>query len=236
MLTVPRLYVSDTLTAGARLTGDSGRHHYLRGVLRRVLSDPIHLFNGRDGEWLARITSLGGHSLTLTVESQVRPQAAARMVSLVFALLKRDATDLVVQKATELGATTLFPVLTERTNTGRANLARLNSIARAAAEQSERLTVPVIHEPTRLQDLLAEWPPNDPIYAAVERRIAPLPPPAGAGSAALLVGPEGGFASCELEAALQYPFVTPVSLGPHVLRAETACIAGLTLLQASRLG
>src|SRR5262249_41693529 len=155
---------------------------------------------------------------------------------LAFALLKRDATDLVVQKATELGVAELHPVLAERGNTQRTNAERLTAIATAAAEQSERLTVPKLHAPRPLVELLAAWPPERRLFAAIERTNAiegsnPPPIAATAGPRALLVGPEGGFSSAELDALLTHPLVKPPSLGPRILRAETACIVGLALLQ-----
>lgn len=235
MHTAPRLYVTAPLSAGATVSANDAQAHHLGTVLRSAAGDPVRLFNGRDGEWIARIVTLRHRVLTLGLERQLRPQQAEPDLSLVFALLKRDPTDLVVQKATELGAAAFHPVLTERTNATRTNLDRLSAIAIEAAEQSERLTIPVIHQPVRLGVLLESWPPERPLYAAVERRDAAAPP-AGTGPAGLLVGPEGGFAPAELEAVLQHPFVTGVSLGPRILRAETACIAGLALLQAPRCG
>jgi 16S rRNA (uracil1498-N3)-methyltransferase len=235
MHTVPRLHVPDALTEGTVITTSEAQAHHLGTVLRRAPGDPVRLFNGRDGEWLAHIATRRRNALTLAIGHQLRPQAAEPDLWLVFALLKRDTTDLVVQKATELGAAALRPVFTDRTNAARTNLDRLAAIATEAAEQSERLTVPVIHPPTRLADLLGSWPSGRVLYAAAERAAAP-PLPRATGPAALLVGPEGGFAPAELEAMLPHPFVTHVSLGPLVLRAETACIAGLALLQAPRCG
>jgi 16S rRNA (uracil1498-N3)-methyltransferase len=153
----------------------------------------------------------------------------------VFALLKRDATDLVVQKATELGAAALLPVITERTNASRVNEARLAAIAVEAAEQCERLTVPRLCRLRPLMALLGGWEPDRHLFVATERSAAPAIGPAH-GPAALLVGPEGGFTPAELEAVQAHPFVTAVSLGPRILRADTACIAGLALLQAADCG
>jgi 16S rRNA (uracil1498-N3)-methyltransferase len=235
MSSIPRLHVADDLRAGATLGLAPGQAHYLATVLRCQPNDAVHLFNGRDGEWLATVATVRRQAVTLAVTAQRRPQAPEPDLWLAFALLKRDATDLVVQKATELGVAALWPVLTARTNAARTNPERLAAIAVEAAEQSERLTVPVIHPPRPLPALLAAWPAARPLYAAVERHAAPPPPPRAA-PAGLLVGPEGGFAPAELDGILRHPFVTAVSLGPRILRAETACVAGLALLQPSWCG
>ena len=233
---IPRLFVPADLAAGASIQATPAQAHYLGTVLRCGPSDPVHLFNGRDGEWLARIGELRRDRVTLTVETQTRPQAPEPDLWLVFALLKRDATDLVVQKATELGAAALCPVFTARTNAARINEPRLTAIAIEAAEQCERRTIPVLHPPRRLPDLLSDWPSARRLYAAIERRAAAPPSRPTTQPAALLVGPEGGFTPNELDAMLRHPFVTPVSLGPRILRAETACVAGLALLQGPWCG
>jgi 16S rRNA (uracil1498-N3)-methyltransferase len=162
----------------------------------------------------------------------LRAQAAEPDLWLIFALLKRDATDLVVQKATELGVSALWPVLTARTGAQRVNLTRLHAIALEAAEQSERLTVPAIHEPRPLTVLLRSWPADRRLFVAAERSAAP-PIVATAELTALLVGPEGGFSAAELDALRERPLVTLVNLGPRILRAETAAIAGLARLQGA---
>ena len=235
MTTTPRLYVSAGLASGTTIAGTPGQAHYLGPVLRHGAGDPVRLFNGQDGEWQARIGELRRDRVMFVVEAQFRPQAPDLDLWLVFSMLKRDATDLVVQKATELGASALWPVITEHTNTARLNPSRLTAIATEAAEQCERLTVPVLHAPRQLADLLADWPRGRVLYAAIERSNAARPS-AATGPAALLVGPEGGFAPAELDAMLRHPFVAPISLGPRILRAETACVAGLALLQAPRCG
>jgi 16S rRNA (uracil1498-N3)-methyltransferase len=190
----------------------------------------VLLFNGRDGEFSARIEAIGRNHTSLRIEYRTRIQAAEPDLWLAFALLKRDATDLVVQKATELGVAALLPVITERGNTHRMNADRLTAIAIEAAEQSERLTVPELAPPRALAVLLSGWPGERRLFAAIERSRAPCVAPA-LGPSALLVGPEGGFTPTELDALRAHPFVTPVSLGPRILRADTACIAGLALLQ-----
>lgn len=225
-----RLYVPLPLIAGETVAASDAQAHYLATVMRRAVGDPLVLFNGRDGEFAARIERLRRDHAILRAEQRLRQQAPDPDLWLAFALLKRDATDLVIQKATELGVAELHPVITERGNTHRMNAGRLTAIAIEAAEQCERLSVPTLHAPRLLTALLADWPRDRPMFAAIERIDAPLPTPTP-GAKALLVGPEGGFTPAELEALRAHPFVTPVSLGPRILRADTACIAGLAMLQ-----
>jgi 16S rRNA (uracil1498-N3)-methyltransferase len=230
-----RLYIDAPLTAGLTVEATAAQAHHLATVMRRASGDRLRLFNGRDGEFAARIGALGRDKASLRVEDRLRPQNPEPDLWLAFALLKRDATDLVVQKATELGAAALLPVITERTIAIRVNEARLAAIAIEAAAQCERLTLPRLHAPRRLTAVLGDWQPARRLFAAAERAAAPGIR-AAHGPAALLVGPEGGFTPAELDALQAHPFVTLVSLGPRILRAETACIAGLALLQAGNCG
>lgn len=210
-----------------------GQVHYLAHVMRRAVGDEVSVFNGSDGEWRARIATLRRDRAVLVAEALLCPQVSEPHLVLGFALLKRDATDWLVEKATELGASVLQPVITERTQSDRVNLARLAAIATEAAEQCERLTVPVLHEPLKLGAFLAQWPSDRPLAVAMERvATARIQGPA----TGLLVGPEGGFTSGELDGLRRLAFVVPVSLGPRILRAETAALAGLALLQAQALG
>lgn len=225
-----RLYVTEPLHDGESITATPAQAHYLGTVMRRAVGDPLRLFNGRDGEFAARIATLRRDHARLQVDHQLRPQLPEPDLWLAFALLKRDATDLVIQKATELGTAVLLPITTERSNTHRMNANRLTAIAVEAAEQCERLSVPELRSPQSLAALLAGWPANRPLFAAIERSDAP-PIPANCGPRALLVGPEGGFVKTELESLRLRTFVNSVSLGPRILRADTACIAGLALLQ-----
>ena len=233
MQDAPRLFVEHRLSEGAILEANPAQAHYLRAVLRRADGSAARLFNGADGEWLATLRATRRDRAELVVSGLSRPQAVEPGVALYFALLKRDATDLLVQKATELGAASLHPLLTERTNAGRINADRLQAIAREAAEQCERLTVPVLHPARRLAELLGDWPAGHLLVAALERVTdAPLRPVADPSRTGLLVGPEGGFTRAELDALRARPFVLPTTLGPRILRAETAAIVGLALLQA----
>eukprot|EP01037_Dinobryon_pediforme_P005310 gene5311-5363_t len=227
-----RLFTTETLQDGARFAATPEQAHYLGSVMRQGAGDRVLLFNGVDGEWRAQIESLRKDRAMFAVEIRTRAQQAESELTLLFAPLKRDTTSLVIEKATELGVTRILPVLTERTNTARLNLERLQAIAREAAEQCERLTVPEIAEPRRLLDVFSSWPVDRVVFAAVERSNAP-PPSFRPAAAALLVGPEGGFTPAELDVLKRLSFVEPIGLGPRVLRAETAVIAGLALLQAA---
>jgi 16S rRNA (uracil1498-N3)-methyltransferase len=224
-----RLHVAAPLAAGATVAATPAQAHYLRAVMRRVVGDRVLLFNGRDGEWDSGIAALGRDTAALLAERQTRAQTPEPDFWLLFAVLKRDATDLVARQATELGVARLQPVLTARTNAERVNTARLAAIAAEAAEQCERLTVPPVAPPLRLAAALAEWPAGRVLHVALERHGAAAPQPV-AGPAALLVGPEGGFAPEEQAALLRHPAVRAQNLGPRVLRAETAVVAGLALL------
>ena len=232
MPTIPRLFVMPSLTPGAEVAGSAEQAHYLGSVIRKRVGDEVCVFNGQDGEWRAHISTLRRDSVGFRLDARLRAQADEDDLWLVFALLKRDTTDLVVQKATELGASVIQPVVTDRTNASRVNDGRLRAIAIEAAEQCERLTIPEVRSPRALGDLLMGWPSARPLFAAIERADA-APVASVSGPCGLLVGPEGGFTPQELDVLRRYQFVAPVSLGPRVLRAETACLAGLAVLRSS---
>jgi len=232
---VIRLHVEAPLAAGATVEASAGQAHYLGGVMRRNVGDPVRLFNGRDGEWACRIAALSRGKAVFEAETLVRPQAEEADLWLAFAVLKRDTTDLVVQKACELGVSALLPVFTERTNAGRVNMERLHAIAVEAAEQSERLTVPVLFPARPLHEVLASWPEERALFVARERAEAPWLR-AVSGPTGLLIGPEGGFGPRDEAVLERCPSVRTVSLGRRILRAETAAIVGLALLQASGCG
>ncbi len=225
-----RLFVDHTLSEGAEIPASPAQAHYLGTVMRRGVGEEVLVCNGTDGEFAATLVAIRKDQARFCVTRQTRPQAAEPDLTLVFAPVKRDATDLIIEKATELGVSRICPVFTERTNTGRLNLDRFAANAREAAEQCERLSLPRIEAPVRLYDLLGAWPRERRLSAALERSNA-APPSAWSGPAALLVGPEGGFTPAELDALRRLPFVEPIGLGPRILRAETAAIVGLALLQ-----
>lgn len=236
-----RLFVEADLSEGASLDLPQAQAHYLGTVMRARDGEAVALFNGRDGEWRAEIDSVSKKAASLTVAGRMRPQATEPDVWLCFAPLKKDATDMVVQKAAELGASRLQPVMTARTNAARFNIDRARANAIEAAEQCERLTVPEVAEPVSLPDLLAGWPeraPGRPLFIADETGRGTALPDAATGVegaiAAFLIGPEGGFAQSELDHLRSLDFVVPVGLGPRILRAETAALAALTVWQAVR--
>lgn len=213
--------------------------HHLVTVLRTRAGARVALFNGRDGEWAARLTEAGRKAAELEVEDRLRPQAAEADLWLVFAPVKRAATGLIAEKATELGASRLVPLRTRRTVAGRVRTERLEAIAREAAEQCGRLSLPEIAEPVLLEALLARWPGGRRLFFCDEAGGAqPLLAAAigedgeAGGGRALLVGPEGGFEAVERAALWDHPACRPVSLGPTILRAETAAIAALAVLRA----
>jgi 16S rRNA (uracil1498-N3)-methyltransferase len=203
--------------------------------MRARAGDRVSLFNGRDGEWLAQIGQASKRGVTATCLSQTRPQAGEPDLWLAFAPIKKTPADYLVQKATELGVSRLLPVFTRRTIVSRVNLERMAANAAEAAEQSERLTVPGIREAVDLDKLLASWPKERRLYFCDEGGDArPLAEAArgASGPAAILTGPEGGFDPAEREMLRTQSFVVPVTLGPRILRADTAALAALSVWQS----
>ncbi|WP_259782064.1 16S rRNA (uracil(1498)-N(3))-methyltransferase [Aestuariispira ectoiniformans] len=232
-----RLFVSDALQADAVVGVTPPQAHYLRSVLRLQPGNPVTLFNGADGEWLGHIDGLGKGWASISLTEKLRDQADSPDLWLLFSPLKRSATDLVFQKATELGASRILPVTSERTNTERLKLERAVATVVEAAEQCERLDIPEIAKPAKLTDVIDAWDESRHLYVCAEAGIAD---PASevfakaekSSPSAILTGPEGGFSQRELEFLNDHSFITPISLGPRVLRAETAALAGLTCWQA----
>lgn len=233
MASLIRLHLPLPLSPGATLATSEAQAHYLWAVMRRRAGDRLLVFNVESGEFAASIDRLDRRSVHLVIGERTRAPAPEPDCWLCFAPIRRDMTELVVEKATELGVSRLVPVLTARTQPARLRADRLAAIATEAAEQSERLTIPAIAEPLPLAGFLAAFPPSRRLFVAVERRhaaaLSPLDP---LQPHALLVGPEGGFAPEELDAMARHAFVSPVTLGPRILRAETAAIAGLARLLA----
>ncbi|MCT8999842.1 16S rRNA (uracil(1498)-N(3))-methyltransferase [Chelativorans intermedius] len=231
-----RLYVPDDLGGGAQVETAREQAHYLAHVLRMREGDGLLVFNGRDGEWLAEIAALSKKAVRLTVREQTRAQTPAGDLLYCFAPLKQGRLDYLVQKAVEMGVGHLQPVLTQHTQVPRLGLPRLQANVIEAAEQCGVLSLPTVHTPVKLDRLLAGWeadrrlvfcdedaPTNDPLAALGGLKGARL---------GLLVGPEGGFSEAEREMLRALPFVVPIPLGPRILRADTAAVAALALIQA----
>lgn len=229
-----RLFVPDALSAGARLTLAPDQAHYLVNVMRRGVAERLLVFNGRDGEWSAIVVDTAKKRCAIALEAQTRPQTLGPDLDLVIALVKRARLETIVEKATELGARRIRLVVTRHTNADHTNLGRLQAIAVEAAEQTGRLDVPDVVAPDKLERLLDGWDAGRALVFCDEAGdAAPLVQAAAPGPAAVLIGPEGGFAPEERDRLRALPFVTPVGLGPRILRADTAAIAALTLWQAA---
>jgi len=231
-----RLHVDAPLGEGVRVVPDAGQSHYLLHVMRAKAGDAVSLFNGRDGEWRARVADITKRSCVFVCEAQIAKQSETPDIWLVFAPIKKTPADYVVQKATELGVRALQPVFTRRTIVTRINEDRMRANAIEAAEQSGRLTVPEIREAMTLEKLLAQWPRERRLMFCDEAGEAPSIAEAlknaPAGPWAILTGPEGGFDPAERESIRSRSFVVPVSLGERILRADTAVLAALSVWQA----
>ncbi|MGB6389309.1 MAG: 16S rRNA (uracil(1498)-N(3))-methyltransferase [Methyloceanibacter sp.] len=232
-----RLFVKSPLFAKAEVELDSAQAHYLINVLRCKAGDQVLLFNGRDGEWRGRLSAASKKKARVTVGEQTRRQIEGPDLHYLFAPLKRARLDYMAQKATEMGASLLQPVLTRRTTPERVNTSRLLANAIEAAEQCEILWVPEVGVPEKLPELLDGWDETRLLVFADE--AAPIASPLAALAAeqprplAVLIGPECGFEAEERALLLKKPFVLPVSLGPRVMRADTAAVALLALVNAT---
>ena len=231
-----RLFVDAPLAAGVPVALSREQAHYLGGVMRHAVGDEVAVFNGRDGEWRARIDHIHRGNAALQCVALLRAQAAGPDLWLLAAPIRKARFELVVEKATELGVAAIHPVITRRSEVREAKAERLEAIAIEAAEQCERLTVPASPAAEPLPRLLDRWPPDRRLFLCDESRDAPALAAAlsgvPSGPAAIFIGPEGGFAPEERELLRSRPFVTPVSLGPRILRAETAAIVAVALWQA----
>lgn len=231
-----RLYIEGDLTAGAPVAVSADQAHYLGRVMRLGVGDAVTLFNGRDGEWRAVIERIEKRAADLMPETQTRPQAEAPGPWLAFAPVKKTGTDFIVQKATELGVSRLIPVATANTQTGRTKTDRLTATAVEAAEQCERLSVPEVSDMQTLDALMGAWPDDRRLFILDETGggvpLAQALAGGNAGATGFLTGPEGGFSARELDRFAKLSFVTRVTLGPRILRAETAALAALVVAQA----
>ncbi|OHV75818.1 16S rRNA (uracil(1498)-N(3))-methyltransferase [Rhizobium sp. LCM 4573] len=232
-----RLFVDSGLSAGAKHEASSEQFNYLANVLRMGEGAEVLVFNGRDGEWKARLAFPSRKKLTLEIAEQVRAQPPAPDLHYLFAPLKTGRLDYLVQKAVEMGAGLLQPVMTQHVQGKITSLDRLQANAIEAAEQCGILSIPEVMAPARLKELLECWPAERriifcdegdegqnplPILSAIEERHL-----------ALLVGPEGGFSEEERKLLRELPFVTAIPLGPRILRADTAAVAALAVIQAA---
>jgi len=225
---LPRLFVDQLLSEGLSIAVDGT---YLGAVLRLGPGDKVKLFDDRSGEWLAEVAEAGKKRVILTVGEKLRGRESVPDLWLMFAPIKRGRIDWLVEKATELGVARLIPVVTRRTIVERLNLGRLRAHAIEAAEQCERTALPALDEPRKLGALLGDWPPERLLYFADEGGGAPFAP--APEPAAILIGPEGGFTGEERDTIRTLPQARPVSLGPRILRADTAALAAVSLWMAA---
>ena len=229
---LPRLFVRTPLGEGARVELDAGQANYLGNVLRLKQGAELLLFDGSSGEWLARIDEAARKRMKLSVERRTREAETVPDVWLAFAPVKRQGTDWLVEKATELGAARLIPLITQRTVAERVKLERLNAIAIEAAEQCGRTRLPEIAQPQPLARFLENRDPVRTLYFADEAGGEPAADVFDAAPAVILTGPEGGFTDEERALVRGAPNAVPVSLGPRILRAETAALAALAAYMA----
>jgi 16S rRNA (uracil1498-N3)-methyltransferase len=231
-----RLFVHDDLRPGGEIEARPEQSHYLAKVMRLTPGGEVRLFNGRDGEWVARAATVARRGVILRLESRSRLQTTGPDLDLIIALVKRTRLETIVEKAAELGVRRVRLVTTARTNADHTNLTRLFAIGVEAAEQTGRLDAPEILPPRRLDELLDAWTPDRGLMFCDEAGDAPAATAALAGAAhgpfAVLIGPEGGFTADERRRIRDTRGVIPVSLGPRILRADTAAISALTLWQA----
>ena len=231
-----RLHVASSLAPAAAVAPTLDQSRYLTQVMRLKAGDDLLAFNGRDGEWRCTIAEVLKKGVILRAEEQTRPQVYGPDLELIVAVVKKARVETIVEKAAELGARRVRLVLTKRTNADRIRLDRLDAIAEEAAEQTGRLDVPAVDDPIRLDALLDGWEADRRLMFCDETGGAPAVSAlaaAGAGPWSILIGPEGGFSPEEGERLRSLPFTTAVSLGPRILRADTAAIAAMTLWQAA---
>jgi 16S rRNA (uracil1498-N3)-methyltransferase len=233
-----RLYVGQPLSSAARLELGEHQSHFLVHVLRAKPGDRVRLFNGRDGEWAATVSVIAKRGVILALDAQTRAQAGVPDLWLLLAPIKKTPLDYIVQKATELGVARIAPVITRRTIVERVNLERMRANTIEAAEQSGRLSVPEVAKPQDLAKALEAWRSDRRLVFCDEAGDAPTAISALAkmprGPSAILTGPEGGFDPIEREMLRRLSFVVPVSLGPRIMRADTAALAAIAIWQSTQ--
>ncbi len=230
-----RLYLEVHLSAGAEINLSKSQAHYLVSVLRMADGGTLRVFNGRDGEWRASVSDVSRKSATITIAEQLRPAQKSPDIWLCFAPVRKHRNSFILEKATELGVSALKPVTTARTQFGKMRLDKMHAQIIEAAEQTERLDIPELDDTTTLNQMINSWPENRTLIFADEKGDAAPALEAIqniSGPAALLIGPEGGFEDDERTHLRSQSYVLPVSLGPRILRADTAAISLLTLWQA----
>jgi 16S rRNA (uracil1498-N3)-methyltransferase len=237
MANLIRLFIDDAFACGTILDLGEDQAHYVNNVMRLCPGDYLAVFNGRDGEWQAKIMSGRKKKCTIEIEKQTRLQDSCPDLWLVFAPIKKQRMDFIVEKATELGVAALVPVITQRTIAARIKSERLHAQVIEASEQCERLNIPTIKEIVSLPQLIKDWPQERRLFVLNEQGGAPainlgLQNADRQEPAAILVGPEGGFDGSELDLLLKLPFVTPLSVGPRILRADTAALAAISCWQS----
>ena len=229
-----RLYVDQPLGPGQAVPLSADQAHYLVGVMRLGPGTGFLLFNGRDGEWRAELEVAGKRGAVARCQAQTRPLQMPPDLWLMFAPIKKARTDFIVEKAVELGVARILPVQTRHTNSERIRQDRLQAHAIEAAEQCGATFVPEVTELQHLDKLLSQWPGDRRICWCDETALGrPATLTAAEGPAAILIGPEGGFSAEEAQRLRARPGVTPLSLGPRILRADTAAVAAITLWQAA---
>ena len=239
MAVLSRLYTDHPLAQGHNIPLERDQAHYLFGVMRRKLGDEVELFNGRDGEWRGKVVHANKHRGILEVTHQTRPLQMPPDLWLMFAPIKKARTDFIVEKATEMGAGRIVPVMTEYTNSDRVRQEKMQIHAVEAAEQCGGTYVPEVAELQKLDRLLDDWPDGRQLLFCDEGLIgrptgldqSKLTAVNKTGPWAILIGPEGGFSEKERNRLASLDFVTTQSLGPRILRADTAAVAALTLWQ-----
>ena len=237
MSNLVRLFIESSLRKDGVVPLDSKQIHYVTKVMRLGLGDKLVVFNGRDGEWHAQITHINKRLCSIQLLKFIRKSESESDISLVFSLLKRGATDLLVEKATELGVARLCPMICKRTNTFKVNVNRLKAICIEASEQCGRVTIPIIEQPETLGNILAEWPRRKGLLFLDESGLGSpilevLQEKTSWQAHAILVGPEGGFTSAERNKMLENSFIRPATLGERLVRAETAAISALSIYNA----